>query len=297
MFDFFKKKGEKLSIFSYKVEYKKPKPIEEDNSETMLFTLMPISAVKIPNRYKYNSYNDFNIHDAINLKQNDIVKPFKSIVRKSTNIPNIAIIEMKEDWFDDDIYIVNDKELVDKCIKQNNKSFTISGHGDCIELWTYETEDNKNRWSSCGCEYFFKHIASPLIAIFGMSEQQVVNSFAPGIIEVLFGLREQFRDATYSEKETLRREVSKYLIDIYNTISGMNGFKEKSYLTVAELINMKDESERIERERELAIEQARKDAQDNFINELKSRRSLLKDFNRPLDDAIALAKKQLYDGS
>lgn len=135
-----------------------------------------------------------------------------------------------------------------------------------------------------------------LIDVFENFEPLIVNQFAPGIMDTLKNFIAIIdNDTSYMSKREMVQEVRLYIRDVHKT---MMSFKadDDVFPTPFQLIEQKrievEEAKRIETEKKEMQRRINQEKQNDFLEKVRARRELLKDFNEPMENVpLKLAKK------
>lgn len=127
------------------------------------------------------------------------------------------------------------------------------------------------------------NIKIKLISMLTMFEDEAVNAFKFGLIDVFINMIHQLEQSS-SEKENdeLVVEVDRYIDDVYKTMCDMGALKEFSFEDSSSSFNEANKNKIIEQKAKLMEENIKKEKRDNFINQIHARQELIRDFNKSL---------------
>lgn len=126
------------------------------------------------------------------------------------------------------------------------------------------------------------NIKIKLISMLTMFEDEAVNAFKFGLIDVFINMMHELEQSS-SEKENdeLVIEVDKYMDDVYKTMCSMGTEKVFCFKDPSASF-AKSKEDKLKKEKAQIIEaNIKKEKRDNFISQIHARQELLKDFNKP----------------
>ena len=161
-------------------------------------------------------------------------------------------------------------DFLDKCCVDKYSKIKFQN-----KYWCYIGFYNFNSMNNY-CDNLFTQIKSIFSAIFLTFEEEAVNAFKVGIIDVFLNMINQLnacKDIT--EKEHILNEVYGYLFKLFDVLVEMDAQKQIFVKDVFVALKLKEETEN-------AKEVARVHSQNSFLQELSARKELLDYFNAPL---------------
>lgn len=258
MFGFIKRKADetiKLIKQSYDIEYP-----YSDYSNTS-YSLMPIDGITL-SRYKMDEHEPITIpaFTKISIGRKDYI-PGASLI--SYNNKDVVIPT-----------IVYEKAIV-RCRAEGK--LKIDGPDGIVE---WPMKGIYDSWYSYEENDGFFGVTLPLIAIFRCAHKEAVRSFAHGIMDVLKQYNNIKDEIHGYDRSDVQKEISKLVKGVYNTIEEIGGFMDFSDVkSVEECLAEKDEQDKIEREKERIAEEAKKARYNDFMEQIRGRQELLKQFN------------------
>lgn len=291
MFDFLKREKRLIKLLNYIKNNEKA--LYELRNNWVYVTLRPIPA--------YITDKEDNFHEIV-VDAFSIIRPKYFLdqtyvgfctVNMVSSAPFIKYISHVEQlvlkrYQEEEIIIQED--LLDKyaiqtipmLVRALDKSFEFD---TCNDLLEFKCISYNN---------LFFILCAVFISCSTMFYYDAAKAMFPGISDVmkqtLKALQEDVKDD--SEKRKLTEKALSYMQDVYNTLIGMDSLKEITYKNLLTIV----EEKRREREiREQQISQANKERElkvHSLMNQIDARRELLKDFNRPIDEAVELFKKK-----
>lgn len=122
-----------------------------------------------------------------------------------------------------------------------------------------------------------------LVSIFTVFEQEAIDAFKFGLIDVFTNMFYQINQCEYKrDVDDIILNVNEYMNDVYKTMVEMDALKEFSVKDPSLALNMEENQKEAERIVELTEKEKKKREKNNFISQIHARQELIRDFNKPL---------------
>lgn len=193
-------------------------------------------------------------------------------------------------WLNDEYYLVS-KEALDK--------YAVSLYTNHFKDYTMTVKGPKTNfeWPALGfcsrkdktyssflnsADDNLKKMTFPLLSFFLFTQQEVTDSFAPGIVDTFSNALKLYNELDLSsiDIEKIISNLSSFMDDIHKTVASMGGYVEHDEIEDLFLLMDRQKKENLEKEEERKkIEDYKRGSVDDFIKMTNSRRDLLKQFN------------------
>lgn len=188
-------------------------------------------------------------------------------------LKGFSIIQLTET---DEKFIVDTNFIENYCINTDASLYFKDG-SSCKLGWTCHY---------LPAEYVFllPKIKAMLVSIFTQFEQEAVDAFKFGVIDVFLNMLTQLEKSKKAEEnDEILFEVYDYMNKVFNTLLDMKALKEIRLVDSSVAFKILDDYEENKTKLELLEEKQRKEERSLFLSQISARKELLDDFNKPLE--------------
>lgn len=166
------------------------------------------------------------------------------------------------------IKVIIDNDFLDKYCVEKYSTIKFKDGYECY-MADYVIMDSY-------CNHIFTQIKLVFSAIFLTFEEEAVNAFKAGMIDVFLNMVKQLDICkTKEEQKKILDEVYDYFTKLFNTLVEMDAQKEILIKSASLALGLKEEADEAKKE-------ARLNSQNSFLQEISARKELLECFNTPI---------------